>query len=162
MTNERTWYRPAVTEPKNKPGFYHWSDILGIQMAYDEDGDGHLEVVVKPEAVPSEKASGMMWMWLRVSERGTAVKHPDATNQDHCEYVDEFDDFKLQETKKALRKQRQMITDPLLIRVILTGNMAEDDRVQFLTTGPINNLTAALAFGISAQQTWQATRDNRK
>lgn len=138
------FYSVEPEKPKNEAGWYHWKDILLLEMQYDEDGDGVMAVTLKDGAAPSESASGMMWMWLNVSARGCAVKHPDATNQEHREYIDEFNEFLEKETLRATRKERQVITDHLVIREVLVAMIPDDERFYQLKTHLVNPLTAKL------------------
>jgi len=143
----KRFYNTEPENPKNAPGFYHWEHIQKLQMAYDEDGDGHLVVTLIPDAKPAEAASGMMWMWLRVSARGTAVKHPDATNQEHSEYIDDFNHYRGEVAKKAMRKERQTITDPLRIRELLmcditNGEVPSYEDFRRIPCHQVNPLTA--------------------
>lgn len=141
------FYKTTPTNPVKK-GFYHWSQIEKLAMGYYEDDDGYLKVTLKEGAEPSDKASGMMWMWLHVSERSTAVKHPDADNREHYEYIDEFDEFRKTEALRATRKERRVITDHLRIRELLVGdftgseNCPHEDFSRIQTPHEVNRLTA--------------------
>lgn len=151
---KREFYQTTPTNPVKK-GFYHWSQIEKLAMGYYEDDDGYLKVTLKEGAEPSEKASGMMWMWLRVSERGTAVKHPDADNREHYEYIDEFDEFRKTEALRAIRKERQVITDPLRIRELLTCDVTsietfpQEDfgRIRSHQVSPLTAKLVSVVFG---------------
>lgn len=76
-----------------QPGWYHWEQIEELSLARGH-GELHFRVIVKEGSKPWPKPTGLVNYYLNVSDRGTAVYHPDATDQEHRDIKDEFDEFK--------------------------------------------------------------------
>lgn len=76
------------------PGWYHWDQIeeLTLTRSYEEL---HFRVVVGHGEKPHDAPSGLVNYFLNVSDKGTAVYHPDATDAEHRRIKEEFDEFKL-------------------------------------------------------------------
>ena len=76
-----------------QPGWYHWEQIEELSLARGH-GELHFRVIVKEGSKPWPKPTGLVNYYLNVSNKGTAVYHPDATDQEHRDIKDEFDEFK--------------------------------------------------------------------
>ena len=91
-----------------QPGWYHWEQIEELSLARGH-GELHFRVIVKEGSKPWPKPTGLVNYYLNVSNKGTAVYHPDATDQEHRDIKDEFDEFK--KSIKHMEKAGKDITE---------------------------------------------------
>lgn len=96
-------------EPAIKAGWYHWDQIKSLRVVGYTNEEVHFKVELEEGANPSDKADGLINEWLRVSDKLTACVHPDATKEEHREYVDEFLEFKEHQVARDLPDQTYTI-----------------------------------------------------